>query len=109
MDWEYEQRQQMVSVLYATQGEQPLTTTRNGRTSALVGAPSADEQRGDPIRGRVYLFYGRWLILWTGLGLLFSTPGSAARRLGLLSAWLGLGSALSEVSWKGSMSRYWPT
>jgi hypothetical protein len=108
LDWEFEQRQQMVQVLNATPGKQPLTTTRNGRTSVLLGAPSADEQRGDLKRGWVYLLYGRWLILWAALGLLLSTSGSLMHRMRWLAGWslAGVGLAL-VVCWPRLQAEYY--
>jgi hypothetical protein len=108
LDWEFEQRQQMVQVLNATPGKQPLTTTRNGRTSVLLGAPSADEQRGDLKRGWVYLLYGRWLILWAAFGLLLSTSGSLMRRMRWLAGWslAGVGLALI-VCWPRLQAEYY--
>jgi tetratricopeptide (TPR) repeat protein len=97
MDLEYEQRRQIVeSVNVPTMQEDPMATRDNGRIGA-TGALGADDQRGDPVRGWVYLLHGRWLVPWAVAGLLFGTAGSLPRRLRHAGCWVAVGGALAGV------------
>jgi tetratricopeptide (TPR) repeat protein len=97
MDLEYEQRRQIVeSVNIPTMQEDPMATRDNGRIGA-TGALEGDEQRGDPVRGWVYLLHGRWLIPWAMVGILFGTSGALARRLRHACCWAVVGGALAGV------------
>jgi tetratricopeptide (TPR) repeat protein len=94
LDREYEQRQQIAGALMKSPERPVLVNYRNGRIG-LDGAPGGEQQRGDPIRGWVYLKYGCWLVGWSALGLLLGSGGPLNRRLGYLCGWIGLGLALA--------------
>jgi tetratricopeptide (TPR) repeat protein len=97
MDLEYEQRRQIVeSVNIPTMQEDPMATRDNGRIGA-TGAPDADDLRGDPARGWVYLLHGRWLVLWAVAGLVLATPGTLPRRLRRACCWIAVGGALAGM------------
>src|SRR5262249_34028780 len=79
LDREYEQRRQIASMsAESPEGnpmspeENPMADANNGRV-ALAGAPLADEQRADLVRGSVYLLYGSWLVPWAAAGILFGS------------------------------------
>ena len=95
MDLEYEQRLQgVVATIHSPSQPGLLSTLPNGR-APLRAALTADEQRGDPIRGWQYLHYGCWLVPWAALGVLLGSPGPLRRRLGMLCLWGLLGGAFS--------------
>jgi tetratricopeptide (TPR) repeat protein len=97
MDREYEQRRQIVESLnMATMQEDPMATRDNGRIGPS-GALEGDEQRGDPVRGWIYLRHGRWLVPWALVGVLFGASGSLAMRLRMAGCWAAAGVALAGV------------
>src|SRR5262249_657320 len=97
MDREYEQRRQIVeSVNIPTMQEDPMAPRANGRIGA-TGALEGDEQRGDPVRGWVYLLHGLWLVPWAVAGILFGSTGPLPRRLRHAGGWAGLGMALAGL------------
>lgn len=98
MDHEYEQRQHIVSVTSRWPAQKRLVDVRNGRIGVRLGAPAADEQRGDPRRGWVYLYAGRWLILWAAFGLVAGTPGLLGIRLSRLLTWSVVGMGLAGLA-----------
>lgn len=93
LDYEFEQRQQIVGAL-AARYDNTVTTPANGRISRKT-QPDGTGQRGDLSRGLVYLLYGRWFLLWTALGTILASRGTMPRRLGLLGTYglLGLAGA----------------
>lgn len=96
LDHEYEQRQQLARMLLATD-EGTMTDPTNSRVG-LRGQPVGDEQRGDPVRGWLYLLYGRWLVLWAALGVLFGSLGPVQRRLRTVAVWAVLGVTLAAAA-----------
>ena len=115
MDLEFEQRRQIIgSVDIPTMQEDPLATRDNGRvgeTAALAG----DEQRGDLMRGLLYLLHGRWLVLWAAVGILLGGTGSLSCRLQYAGRWAVFGLLLAgavcgrrliaEASWAQAVAR----
>jgi hypothetical protein len=104
MDHEYEQRRQIAGMSAESPEsnpmspeENPLASPFNGRIG-LAGAPVADEQRGDLVRGWVYLLYGIWLIPWCGVGVILGSGGTARRRWTLAGLWVLLGTALAGAA-----------
>lgn len=95
LDDEYEQRQQMSHVLGSV-AEDVMTNPTNGRLG-LLGLPTGDEQRGDLERGFLYLLHGRWLVLWSVVGLLLSSSGTLGPRLRSTGLWLLAGVVLSAL------------
>jgi tetratricopeptide (TPR) repeat protein len=83
LDYEYEQRQQMARMVGATDDDVMADGT-NGRVG-LRGIPVGDEQRGDPMRGWLYLLYGRWLVLWAAIGIFLGCEGPLRRRWGVFT------------------------
>jgi hypothetical protein len=96
LDDEYAQRQQMANLISASPMPNALTRVDNDRIG-LPGAPKADEQRADVLRGWEYLGYGRWLVVWAAGGLLLGNPGLLWQRLMRLAAWGGAGTMLAGL------------
>src|SRR5437868_4022231 len=101
LDREFEQRRQIASMSAETpEGtpmspeENPMAAPNNGRIG-LAGAPEADEQRADFMRGWVYVLYGYWLIPWALAGVLFGSPGPLRRRCAAAALWTVLGVAMA--------------
>ncbi len=109
MDLEYEQRLQwVVATTHSPLQKGLLSNLPNGR-APIRAAPTADEQRGDPIRGWQYLHYGCWLIPWTALGVLLGGAGPLRRRLAILCLWglLGVGLGCGLCSRRLRAEYYW--
>jgi tetratricopeptide (TPR) repeat protein len=103
LDREYEQRRQIASMsAESPEGnpmspeENPMAAPNNGRVG-LAGAPVADEQRADLVRGWVYLLYGYWLVPWAVAGIFFGSPGPLSRRLVGATLWAALGSGVAGL------------
>jgi tetratricopeptide (TPR) repeat protein len=93
IDSEYEQWQQIVTVDLQSK-TQVLANYPTGRIN-LVGQPAENDHRGDPVRGFVYLLYGRWLVLLAGAGVLLAGCSALRRRLACLAGWALLGVLLA--------------
>jgi hypothetical protein len=101
MDFEYEQRHQILTVL-ANADIPALSNPNNGRiTGAEVpqgrvsAAPPEDSEWASPWRGWVYLCYGRWLVGWAVLGVLAGTPGRLRVRFVHTVLWTIVGFVLA--------------
>ncbi|MBY0525819.1 MAG: hypothetical protein K2R98_20670 [Gemmataceae bacterium] len=96
MDIEFEQRRQVASLIIKSPEKKAMANPHNGRIGGH-GALTEDEQRGDVVRGGVYLLYGQWLILWAVLGIVFGGRGTLLRRGRQVLAWGLVGAALAGV------------
>jgi hypothetical protein len=97
MDREFEQHKQMATLIVKTPEKKAMANPHNGRIGS-AGAPELDEQRGDAVRGWVYLHHGRWLVLWAALGVLFGTAGSLGARVRMVASWAVVGVVLSGLA-----------
>jgi tetratricopeptide (TPR) repeat protein len=94
LDREYEQREQIVSVVHKASISQPVVVRGNGRVSEW-NSPGEEERQGDMVRGWIYLRYGIWLVAWAVLGAMMSPAGALWRRLRFAGAWALLGGVLA--------------
>jgi tetratricopeptide (TPR) repeat protein len=114
LDFEQEQRQQMVELL-TDATDTPVSTPQNGRvhdrsilTGCVSAAPVQDSEWADMTRGWVYLLYGRWLVFWAAFGLVCGTSGAWPRRLAVLAGWTLLGLCLGGgLCFQRLHAEYW--
>jgi tetratricopeptide (TPR) repeat protein len=89
-DQEYEQRRQVIEgVSLTVREDEPLSRKETGRINAQ-GDVTSDLQRGDLVRGLVYLRYGWWMIPFAAAGVLAGRVPMRRRARNLL-AWTALG------------------
>jgi hypothetical protein len=94
LDQEYEQRRQVAHLIGKAPEKKAMANSHNGRIGGH-GALVADEQRGDVVRGWVYLLYGQWLVLWAAVGIFYASSGPVLRRARDVFAWGLLGMLLA--------------
>jgi hypothetical protein len=94
LDRDYEQREQIVSMVQKLSTTEAVVNRGNGRVSEW-DPPAEDEWQADLVRGWIYLRYGMWLVFWAVMGIVLMREGSLRRRLGSVGAWALLGAVVA--------------
>ncbi len=93
LELELEQRARLVRLLDRVE-ESTISAPPNRRIKA---EPALEEERTGLFRGFLYLQYGPWLVVLSGLAVILSGRGRLRYRCGLLLAWLMIGVVLGAA------------